>query len=65
MKLAEIRNISDESEILKAAYYLSDNMDSMTYGEFLAMKNTIEQAAIRLGKDYKWLNSEVIKYQNK
>lgn len=64
MTLNEIRQINDTKTIIKAIEFLCDNMQKMTYGEFDAMKRTIEfQALNKLGMTIQQINDIAERYQ--
>lgn len=63
MTLAEIRNTTNLEELKPAIFFLADNMQKMTYGEFIAYKNTIMSQARKLNIDLKTVNKIAEDYQ--
>lgn len=61
--LETIRN-ADSFEALKPAIrFLCDEMQKMTYGEFLAFKRTIESQCVKVGSSLKECNDYAETYQ--
>lgn len=60
MTLQEIRTCAD---LKPAIYFLSDNMEKMTYGEFTGFKNTIEKRARELNIPLSVINKIAEEYQ--
>lgn len=61
--LKDIRNINTINELVEPIKFLCDKMHSMTYGEFIAYKRTLEHQALKVGCDIKTLNEYANEYQ--
>jgi hypothetical protein len=63
MTLEQIRNAKNFDELKTAIMFLSDNMDSMGHGIFIAYRNTLESKAKTFGITYAQLNEIAENYQ--
>lgn len=63
MKLNEIRNTKNLNDLKPAIRFLCDNMQKMSFGEFLAYKRTIESQCEKINISYKEINDLAEKYQ--
>lgn len=61
--LQTIRDTKTLEDLKPSIIFLCDNMQSMTWGEFVAFQRTIENQALKLGISLKELNSIATDYQ--
>lgn len=63
MSLQNIRDSETFEQLKPAIKFLCDEMQKMTYGEFLAYKRTLESQAVKVGSSIKELNIYAERYQ--
>lgn len=63
MTLQQIREAKNLEELKPAIYNLCDIMQKISYGEFIAYKNTVESQAKKLNIDLKTINKLAEDYQ--
>lgn len=63
MKLSAIRATQNIEELKPAIKHLAVNMQQLTFGEFVAMKNTIQSKADEFGVTYREINELAAGYQ--
>lgn len=63
MKLQDIRGVQSFDALKPAIRLLCDDMHTMTYGEFIAYKRTLETQCVKLGHTLAEMNNYAIQYQ--
>lgn len=63
MTLQQIRDTKTAEGIWEGTRFLCENMQVMTYGEFLAYRRTLEEQARKLGVSITQLNNYAVMYQ--
>lgn len=64
MTLQQIRDAQTLAAIKPAIKFLCENMQKMTFGEFSAYKNTLQDRAVKVGSSLKELNDLAVEYQD-